>query len=221
MLDQNDTEYFNLSGALVYDPCIGQFDQEEELAAVPFAIENNAMFGFNESFLTELEDLHEQCGYAAYIEQYLTFPASGVQPQAYINWTSIGECDTFDLIYSAAVEINPCFNIYEINQQCPILWDVLGFPTSLEYLPEGATIYFNRTDVKKAMHAPEYVDWMICSEEYVFLGDGGPEQEGDISANPIDHVLPQVRLPLPASELHKKQILIIITLRLSKLPIAS
>ena len=54
-------------------------------------------------------------------------------------------------------------------------------------------MYFNRTDVKKAMHAPESVDWSECSAEAVFVGgDGGPEQEGDFSANPIEKVLPQV-----------------------------
>jgi carboxypeptidase D len=54
-------------------------------------------------------------------------------------------------------------------------------------------VYFNRTDVKKALHAPESVDWSECSAEPVFVGgDGGPEQEGDFSANPIEKVLPQV-----------------------------
>lgn len=73
------------------------------------------------------------------------------------------------------------------------MWDVLAFPTELVYQPEGAFVYFNRTDVKKAMHAPLDVTWNECSLEPVFVGgDSGPEQEGDTSVNPIEKVLPQV-----------------------------
>lgn len=68
------------------------------------------------------------------------------------------------------------------NQMCPIAWDVLGFPTSAAYLPEGTQLYFNRTDVKKAIHAPENVDWAECTSIDVFVGgDAGPQGEGDLS----------------------------------------
>jgi len=68
-------------GALVYDPCIGQFDYvQQEVPAVPFVVQNNNLFNFNESFLAQLEDLHESCGYADYIEKYLQFPPAGNQP---------------------------------------------------------------------------------------------------------------------------------------------
>ena len=79
-----------------------------------------------------------------------------------------------------------------INQQCPILWDVLGVPTQLSYSPEGADIYFNGRDVKAALHAPSYVEWQECAAGPVFIGEGGPEGEGDLSADPIQKVLPQV-----------------------------
>lgn len=37
------------------------------------------------------------------------------------------------------------------------------------------------------------VDWTECSNEAVFVGgSSGPEGEGDTSADPIQHVLPQV-----------------------------
>ncbi|RAH52603.1 serine carboxypeptidase PepF [Aspergillus piperis CBS 112811] len=191
-LDQNDTEHFNLKGALAYDPCIGQFDYvQEEAPVVPFVQKNNALFNFNASFLAELETLHEQCGYKDFIDQYLVFPASGVQPPKAMNWSD-PTCDVYDIVNDAVLDPNPCFNPYGINEMCPLLWDVLGFPTELDYLPAGATIYFDRADVKRAMHAPN-ITWSECSVESVFVGgDGGPEQEGDFSANPIEHVLPQV-----------------------------
>ena len=181
-------------GALTYDPCIGDFDLiQEEMPVVPFVQQNNNLFKFNDTFLSRLEALDQSCGYATYREKYLTFPPPGVQPPGYFNYSSETRCDVFDLVNNEAFENNPCFNIYEVNQQCPLLWDVLSFPTELVYSPAGATTYFNRTDVKQAMHAPD-IDWSVCGENTVFLGGNGngPESEGDLSADPIQHVLPQV-----------------------------
>lgn len=191
ILDQKDKEYYDLAGALVYDPCIGQFDYVQQAApAVPFVVENANFFNFNQSFLEELETLHDKCGYKDFIDEYLVFPPSGVQPQKqFLD----GECDVFDLINNEAFATNTCFDIYEINLMCPLTWDVLAFPTELTYLPQGGTVYFDREDVKKALHAPESVEWSICSNENVFVGGkAGPEGEGDASANPIEKVLPQV-----------------------------
>ncbi|KAG9963863.1 serine carboxypeptidase, partial [Aureobasidium melanogenum] len=164
MLDQNDTEHYDLSGALVYDPVIGNFDYiHEEVVVVPFAAQNQNILNLNASFLAKMETLHQSCGYADYIDKYLTFPASGVQPPALFNFTSDASCDLFDLINEASLVVNPCFDIYEITQMCPLLWDVLGFPTQL------------------------------CSNNAVFTGgNSGPETEGDTSPDPIQHVLPQV-----------------------------
>lgn len=41
--------------------------------------------------------------------------------------------------------------------------DVLSFPTELVQTPDGANTYFNRSDVKAAMHAPMDVDWAECA----------------------------------------------------------
>ena len=152
------------------------------------------MLNLNESFVEMITQMHDSCGYASYIEQYLTFPASGVQPAEYTNFTNntfVQDCDVFDLINTAALEVNVCFDIYEVNQQCPLLWDVLGFPTELVYQP-GPTNYFNRTDVKVAMHAPLNVSWSECANGVFVGGDAGPEGEGDTAPDPIQGVLPQV-----------------------------
>ncbi|KAL3444712.1 Alpha/Beta hydrolase protein [Aspergillus insuetus] len=194
MLDQDDKEYYDLSGALVYDPCIGQHDYvQEQVPAVPFVLSNANMFNFNESFTATLEDLHKTCGYADFIDEYLVFPASSQQPAKFFNYTTDSDCDVFDLINNEAFASNTCFDIYEINQMCPLKWDVLAFPTELVYQAEGASVYFDRADVKRALHAPAHITWSLCSNDPVFLGgDAGPESEGDISANPIEAVLPQV-----------------------------
>lgn len=67
-------------------------------------------------------------------------------------------------------------------------------PGDFEYTPAGAFVYPNRDDVKQAIHAPMNVNWSLCGvSPAVFVGDGGPQQgENDESADPIQHVLPQV-----------------------------
>ncbi|QSZ32269.1 hypothetical protein DSL72_001843 [Monilinia vaccinii-corymbosi] len=196
MLEKNDTDYFDLSGALAYDPVIGSFAYaQQEAPAVPFLLQNNNVFALNASFVAKLEALHETCGYADFINQYLTFPPSGIQPPKYFDYNNATDvaCDLWGSIYNAAHGPNPCFNVYEIATQCPLPSDPLGAPTNIEYLYPGFNqVYFNRTDVKKAMHAPMQVDWRVCSSGPVFIGAGGPEQEGDLSADPIQSVLPRV-----------------------------
>ena len=191
----------HFAGALVYDPVIGDFTYtQEEVVAVPYVQTYNNILNLNSTFLAQLESLDESCGYAAVREKYLTFPPPGNQPAAYFNATADAACDVFTMIDNAALEVNPCFDIYEINQQCPLLWDVIGFPTQLVYTPEGADVYFNRSDVKAALHAPQSVSWAECTDNAVFVGGeksgsyytGGPEGEGDLSADPIQKVLPQV-----------------------------
>lgn len=185
----------------MYDPVIGQFlYTQEEVVAVPFVEANQNLLNMNDTFLAMLQGLDESCGYAAYREKYLTYPPPGIQPAVFFNFTSEANCDVFNMIDNAALKINPCFDIYEINQQCPLLWDVLSFPTQLVYTPQGANTYFNRSDVKAALHAPSYVDWAECAVNPVFVGGtkagtyytGGPEGEGDLSPDPTQKVLPQV-----------------------------
>ena len=51
---------------------------------------------------------------------------------------------------------------------CPLLWDVLGFPGSFDYVPNGANVYFNLTDVQTAINAPVQ-EWDECSTIDVFV----------------------------------------------------
>lgn len=71
-------------------------------------------------------------------------------------------CGVWNDIIDAVMLTNPCFDVYQVATTCPLLWDVLGFPGSFDYLPEGETVYFNRTDVQKAINAPVQ-EWNECS----------------------------------------------------------
>lgn len=75
---------------------------------------------------------------------------------------------------------------------CPVLSDVLGYPSNIEYLYSGFdTLYFNRSDVKAAIHVPDDISWSECSGP-VFAGEGGAYGNGDASEDPIQGVLPKV-----------------------------
>ncbi|AAW43002.1 carboxypeptidase D, putative [Cryptococcus deneoformans JEC21] len=195
MLDAQDKTYYNLSGALMYDPTIGEsVFVQEQITTYPFVEANANLFNFNKTTMAELKDLHEFCGYKEYIERYLTFPPTENQPPLFFDYYDFDNitCAIFDIVNNMALRINPCFDIYEINLMCPLLWDVLGMPTQLSYAPGG--IYFNRSDVKAAIHAPEHIDWTACATRAVFVGgiEQGPQGRGDLSLDPIQKVLPQV-----------------------------
>ena len=125
----------------------------------------------NASYLAELNSLADSCGYTSFIDEYLVYPPKGPLPTPpSADYGS--SCDLWDAVINAATAINPCFDVYQVSATCPVLWDVLGFPGSFPYLPEGGVIYFNRSDVQAAINAPP-TNWAECADN-VFLGpDGG------------------------------------------------
>lgn len=192
MIDRCDDDHLNVSGALMYDPCIGEYVwAQQQAVAYPFIVEHNSVMGYNQSFMAKIAELDKSCGYADFRENYMSFPASSVQPHLYFNSTSDSACDIWGMGYYEAYHPNPCFNVYEIGLQCPLLSDPLGYPTDLQYSYPGLPVYFNRSDVKAALHAPMDVEWIECKGP-VFLGKGGPQNEGDLSPDPIQSVLPKV-----------------------------
>ena len=64
MLDQNDKTYFDLAGALLYAPCIGDCGFTQLLLPTyPFVKANNLILNINETFLSYLEQMSLDCGY--------------------------------------------------------------------------------------------------------------------------------------------------------------
>ena len=195
MLDQKDKEYFDLRGALMYDPCIGAFDVQDDMTIYNFIEANNNVLGYNDTYIEQMAALDESCGYAKFREQYLVYPPSGTQPALP---ESTGDCALWNSAYLAAYAPNPCFNVYDVSFTCPLLADPLGYPTDLQYTYPGLPVYFNRSDVKAAMHAPD-IEWLECAPYPVLVAKGpggvatgGPEGYGDTSPDPIQYVLPQV-----------------------------
>ena len=160
MLSKNDSTYYDVKGIMFYDPSVAEDVLLEDIPAVAFVDKWAGLFNFNQTFMDDIHNRSEACGYTEYMEKYLTFPPPSKLPYPDMDANTEG-CGLWEDIYNAVFYTNPCFDVYAIATTCPLLWDVLGFPGSFDYLPPNTEIYFNRTDVQKAINAPP-TDWNQC-----------------------------------------------------------
>lgn len=184
MLDANDTTYYDVSGMLIYDPVLMDGNVQTSHTVVPFVDYHTNLMPFNDSFNDYLHEKHNSCGFANFSETYLQYPPPGPQPST----TDISdECaNLWGDVYTEVFSVNPCFDVYQVATTCPLLWDVLGFPGSLYYIPEGADVYFNRTDVQQAINAP-VGNWEECASQDVFVGGDKSDPSGyDVLPDVID-----------------------------------
>ena len=127
---------------------------------MPFADYHHNLFTLNSSFNADIHKRADACGYTSFLNDNLVYPPRGTLPSP-PDTTKAG-CSVWEDIFSAILLTNPCFDVYQIATTCPLLYDVLGFPGSFDYLPAGGSIYFNRSDVQAAIHAPP-TNWMECA----------------------------------------------------------
>ncbi|KAI9755281.1 MAG: hypothetical protein M4579_004346 [Chaenotheca gracillima] len=167
MYKKDDKEYYDVEAIMIYDPSTSTDTVQEQIPAVAYVDYFAPLFAFNESFMADIHNRSEFCNYTSFLNDYLVFPPNGPLPNP--PNASVEGCDLWDDILTAALDINPCFDIYEITTTCPLLWDVLGFPGSFDYVVNGTEIYFDREDVKKAINAPVNVTWMECTNNDVFI----------------------------------------------------
>ena len=102
-----------LKGIAINDPIIGDSTNQQQTVIVPYVDYWNNLVYLNETFLDQINDRADQCGYTSYLEKYLTFPPPQepfpVLPDPYASSTY--RCDVFDTVYNALLEVNPCFNM--------------------------------------------------------------------------------------------------------------
>jgi carboxypeptidase D len=147
---------------MIYDPSVSYDVVTGDIPAVPFVDYWSNLFTLNDTFMDHLHEKHESCGYKEFMETAMTFPPTGPLPTPPDVDEMDSSCRLFNEITDAAMLVNPCWDIYQVATTCPLLWDVLGFPGSFSYQPPGSEIYFNRTDVQKAINAP-IQEWEECS----------------------------------------------------------
>lgn len=111
MLDDGNTDYYNVKGITLIDPSINSADVFAYAPAVDFVHANLNIMGLNDSTMEFLDKKNEECGFREFMDTALTFPPKGPLPSV----PSLDHgCQTLDWAISAAVYVNPCFNFYHI-----------------------------------------------------------------------------------------------------------
>ena len=186
-IQAKDKEYYNLAGVAINDPIIGDETLQQAVPIVPYIDYWANLFSLNQSFVDEIHQANDRCNYTSYYNKYLQFPPpKGPFPVLKDLYSNPG-CDVLDSVYSAVLERNPCFNIYHITDNCPFRAGVLGIVNPGDYDPPGSQVYFNRTDVKRALHAPVNVNWLQCSKVNVFGGKKDNQDLMDTSLGPAQN----------------------------------
>ncbi|KAF9630151.1 hypothetical protein BFW01_g332 [Lasiodiplodia theobromae] len=197
MLDQDDKSYFNVSGIMIYDPSFGWPQISKQVPIVAFTDAHQQSFPFNETFKKEIHERSSSCGYDSFLSEGLSFPPTGPLPPPPgldSNGTVTQECDLLSSIYTAAVALNPCFNVYEAGSLCPIAWDVLGNPAyQNSHMPANFEPYFNRTSVKTAIHAPLDTSWHLCTATPVIANFTDRSPPSGLTGGPLQRVVEATR----------------------------
>ncbi|KAI1097427.1 Alpha/Beta hydrolase protein [Jackrogersella minutella] len=179
MFAENDPAYYNLQSTMLFDPLLNNEAVMQQVPAVAFVDHWNNLIRLNQTFMRDIRHRAITCGYSQFLEENIRYPPPAILPsppqldlEAEAAGTYPEECDIWNSIVEAAMLINPCFDIYQIATTCPLLWDVLGFPGTLQYLPEGAQVYFDRPEVKSAINAPQ-VPWSEASPRVIYNTTSG------------------------------------------------
>ncbi|CAO2653855.1 Nn.00g105880.m01.CDS01 [Neocucurbitaria sp. VM-36] len=188
-IQANDTKYWNLAGISINDPIIGDETIQQQVVILPYVEFWQNLLYLNDSFMETIRQHDKDCGYTEYLETYFKFPppqgAFPVLPDPF--YTDNYTCDQFDNFYSAIIAVNPCFNIYHITETCPHPYSQLGIVNTGDYSPPGAEIYFNRTDVKEALHADVNSNWLQCTDINVFGNGNESSRASDASVGPANN----------------------------------
>ena len=178
-----------LKGIAINDPIIGDGTVQQQVVIPGYVDYWENLLYLNQSFLDDMHKLSDQCNFTAYMDKYSKFPPPHekfpVLPDPYDDPKYT--CDIFDVVYDAILAVNPCFNIYHISETCPHPWSVLGGVNVGDYIPPGEVVYFNRTDVQKAINAPVGTNWQQCSKTNVFGGASNNQSLSDTSLGPAQN----------------------------------
>ena len=162
-----------LKAVHINDPLFGDAPASLQATTLPYIKYFNNILNLNQTTIEAFERSHKECGYEAFLDKYLTYPAEQrLMPRVNDsmfdgNESYISPCDILTRVDDAASLMNPCYNIYRITDQCPPT--VSRFSASGPNDPEAKLIYFNRSDVKTALHASQESNWQSCANASVFL----------------------------------------------------
>lgn len=149
-------------GALIYDPVIGEFDVvQRQMTTYPLVEANANLFNFNATVMAELKQYHESCGFRDYIDKYLRFPPLEKQPPIFYNRSDNASlmCDLFNGAMFLEIQVNPCFNVYEV-----VSWTDLLYTNRPFFSFRGSLLCTIERYVSLAMGCPWNAHWIqLCS----------------------------------------------------------
>lgn len=166
-IDAKDKEYFDLKGLILYDGMMFDESVQGSIPILPFITRHQDILSYSDDELSHFRGIHEDCGFTEHFEKYMVFPPAGIQPDLtplQNNTICIG---LWDEVIHAASTTNPCFNFYNIIDRCPLAYNVAA---DFINVYNGSGTYFGRPDVKKAIHAPNEINWAPCSPSQGFAG---------------------------------------------------
>lgn len=188
MLDAKDEKrHGKLGGLMVYDGLMFDGLVQAGVVLEAFMDQNRDLMPLDDRMMAHVRNVSVSCGFRDWHHRYLRYPAvPGPLPPApgyrkLGNGTVVArpECEgLFNQIFDAMQVVNPCFNIYNIRDQCPKPRDPLG--------AQEKTPYFDRSDVKKAINAPVDVPWKQCVDNIFKAGDGSPPPDAYQLPNIVD-----------------------------------
>lgn len=112
-LNANDTTYYNLSGILVYDGVYSYNSIEEDIPTAYFVDTWNNILDLNESFVEQVHNISNDCGYTSFIDDNLVYPPKGPLPTPPNADSSNETCNLWNMVFEAALAVNPCFDEYQ------------------------------------------------------------------------------------------------------------
>ncbi|RPA88086.1 alpha/beta-hydrolase [Ascobolus immersus RN42] len=181
MYRRDNKTYFDARGLMIYNPVLTDEFVHVDVSVVPFVEKYEGLFGFSPKQMDQFRKQADECGYTEYLKNALSFPLQGKLP-GNPGAGKKQDCKLWMRILNAAIEKNPCFNVYMIPTYCPLMSDPLGYPGTEPYLHPKAGIYFQRPDVQQILHTEPTV-WETCS--------GGILQD-DTSTPSTWEVLPRI-----------------------------
>jgi carboxypeptidase D len=178
----------NLKGIWIADPSLTHDVVQQQIPALRFAQANKNVFPFDKNTTDTLQQMSDACGYTDYLEKNLKYPPAGQLPfPSGVPDGEVGDdCDILSAIIRQVSALNPAFDIYRVTETYPAPFSVLGFPEESQ-----GPVYFNRTDVQDAIHAP-HIEWALCGT------DQSPSVYVDEQGNPgFDTSVPSTLSVLP------------------------
>lgn len=167
MIDAHDTSYFDMKGLIIYNGLIHDSTQivQKNVAVADYVQQRREFFPLTQQQFDTLQSKSKELGFTSWLCQNLKFPPKGLAPQLPPGVTSADNGSLaidpdhagfyFEYLWEPMAQLNPCYNLHQVGELCPN-----------GYNPLGANPYFNRTDVKAALHAPADRSWTQCAAPY-------------------------------------------------------